>query len=98
MIADSDVELEAARLLTLRAAFLKEGKATPFSRQAASAKVFASEAAWRICDRMLQIHGGYGYVRDFAIERHLRDVRVTRIYEGTSEIQRTVIARALLTG
>ncbi|MEZ4438011.1 MAG: acyl-CoA dehydrogenase family protein [Polyangiaceae bacterium] len=98
MIADSDVELEAARLLTLRAAFLKEGKATPFSRQAASAKVFASEAAWRICDRMLQIHGGYGYVRDFAIERHLRDVRVTRIYEGTSEIQRTVIARALLQG
>ena len=60
------------------------------------AKLFASEAADRICDRAVQIHGGYGYVRDFAAERHLRDVRVTRIYEGTSEIQRTVIARATL--
>jgi alkylation response protein AidB-like acyl-CoA dehydrogenase len=96
MIADSRTELEAARLLTLRAAELKERGERPFSREAAQAKVFASEAAWRVCDRALQIHGGYGYVRDFAVERHLRDVRVTRIYEGTSEIQRTVIARALL--
>jgi alkylation response protein AidB-like acyl-CoA dehydrogenase len=94
MIADSRTELDAARLLVLRAAELKERK-QPFSLQAAMAKVFASEAAWRICDRCVQIHGGYGYVRDFAAERHLRDVRVTRIYEGTSEIQRTVIARAL---
>ena len=95
MIADSHTELEAARLLTLRAAFLKE-KGEPFTREAAVAKLFASEAAGRICDRALQIHGGYGYVRDFAVERHLRDVRVTRIYEGTSEIQRLVIARSLL--
>jgi alkylation response protein AidB-like acyl-CoA dehydrogenase len=95
MIADSRTELDAARLLTLRAAELKERK-EPFSTQAAMAKVFASEAAWRICDRNVQIHGGYGYVRDFPAERHLRDVRVARIYEGTSEIQRTVIARALL--
>ena len=94
MIADSRTELDAARLLVLRAAELKERK-QPFSLQAAMAKVFASEAAWRICDRCVQIHGGYGYVRDFAAERHLRDVRVTRIYEGTSEIQRTVIARAI---
>ncbi|MFS8067291.1 MAG: acyl-CoA dehydrogenase family protein, partial [Byssovorax sp.] len=67
-----------------------------FSREAAMAKLFASEAAGRICDRGVQIHGGYGYVRDFPAERHLRDVRVTRIYEGTSEIQRTVIARSSL--
>jgi alkylation response protein AidB-like acyl-CoA dehydrogenase len=98
MIADSATELEAARLLTLRAAAQKERGAPSFRREAAIAKLFASEAAWRICDRALQIHGGYGYVRDFAVERHLRDVRVTRIYEGTSEIQRTVIARALLEG
>ncbi len=60
------------------------------------AKLYASEDANRICNRAVQIHGGYGYVRDFAAERHLRDVRVTTIYEGTSEIQRTVIARSLL--
>ncbi|MET0594259.1 MAG: acyl-CoA dehydrogenase family protein [Polyangiaceae bacterium] len=97
MIADSRTELDAARLLSLRAAQLKlEGK--PFSREASMAKLFASEAAGRICDRALQIHGGYGFVREFAAERHVRDVRVTRIYEGTSEIQRTVIARNVLRG
>jgi alkylation response protein AidB-like acyl-CoA dehydrogenase len=95
MLADSKTELDAARLLALRAAQRKEA-GVAFSTEAAMAKVFASEAAGRICDRCLQVHGGYGYVRDFAAERHLRDVRVTRIYEGTSEIQRTVIARAVL--
>jgi len=95
MIADSATELDAARLLTLRAARMKEG-GVPFSREASMAKLFASEAANKICDRAVQIHGGYGYVRDFAAERHLRDVRVTRIYEGTSEIQRMVIARNVL--
>jgi alkylation response protein AidB-like acyl-CoA dehydrogenase len=95
MLADSKTELDAARLLTLRAAQHKEMGAS-FSTEAAMAKLFASEAANRICDRAVQVHGGYGYVRDFAAERHLRDVRVTRIYEGTSEIQRTVIARAAL--
>jgi alkylation response protein AidB-like acyl-CoA dehydrogenase len=98
MIADSDTELAAARLLALRAAYLKQSGAKAFSREAAIAKVFASEAGWKVCDRALQIHGGYGYVREYAVERHLRDVRVTRIYEGTSEIQRTVISRALLRG
>jgi alkylation response protein AidB-like acyl-CoA dehydrogenase len=98
MIADSATELEAARLLTLRAARLKEVGARSFSREAAMAKLMASESAGRVCDRALQIHGGYGYSRDFAVERHYRDVRVTRIYEGTSEIQRLVIARALLRG
>jgi alkylation response protein AidB-like acyl-CoA dehydrogenase len=95
MIADSETELSAARLLTLQAAALKE-RAEPFSQAAAMAKLFASEAAFHICDRNLQIHGGAGYVREFAAERHVRDVRVTRIYEGTSEIQRLVIARAAL--
>ena len=95
MLADSKVELDAARLLALRAAQLKEnGK--PFSSEAAMAKLYASEAANRICNRVVQIHGGYGFVRDFPAERHLRDVRVTTIYEGTSEIQRTVIARSAL--
>jgi alkylation response protein AidB-like acyl-CoA dehydrogenase len=95
MLADSRTELDAALLLCLRAAQEKlHGK--PFTRQASMAKLFASEAANRICDRALQIHGGYGYVRDFPAERHMRDVRVTRIYEGTSEIQRTVIARSVL--
>ena len=60
------------------------------------AKLYASEAAWRVCDAALQVHGGYGYVREFPVERHLRDVRVARIYEGTSEIQRVVIARSTL--
>ena len=95
MLADSRTELDAARLLTLRAASLKE-TARPFTREASMAKLYASEAANRICNRNVQIHGGYGYVRDFAAERHLRDVRATTIYEGTSEIQRIVIARAVL--
>ncbi len=94
-LADSRTELDAARLLTLRAAWLKEqGKL--FSKEAAMAKLYASEAAGRAVDRCLQIHGGYGYVKDFPIERHYRDVRVTRIYEGTSEIQRVVVARSVL--
>jgi alkylation response protein AidB-like acyl-CoA dehydrogenase len=95
MIADSATELDAARLLTMRAAWMKE-RGGRFSSQAAMAKLYASEAAWRVCDRAVQIHGGYGYVKDFAIERHYRDVRVTTIYEGTSEVQRTVIARSSL--
>lgn len=95
MIADSRTELDVARLLVLRAATLKQ-QGQLFSREAAMAKVFATEKAGLICDRMLQVHGGYGYTKDFAIERHVRDVRVSRIYEGTSEIQRTVIARAVL--
>lgn len=94
-LADMAVELEAARLLILRAALLKESK-RPFSREAAMAKLYASEAANRACYAGLQIHGGYGYTKDYPIERYSRDVRVTTIYEGTSEIQRMVIGRALL--
>ncbi len=95
MLADAATWLDASLLMTLRAAFLKETKQA-FSQQAAMAKLFATEHAWKICDHALQVHGGYGYVRDFPVERALRDVRVTRIYEGTSEIQRIIIARNLL--
>ncbi|MCA9634236.1 MAG: acyl-CoA dehydrogenase family protein [Myxococcales bacterium] len=95
MLADNRTELDAAKLLCWRAATLKE-QGVPFSREASMAKVFASEAANRICNRAVQIHGGYGYTREFPVERYLRDVRVTTIYEGTSQIQRIVIARELL--
>jgi alkylation response protein AidB-like acyl-CoA dehydrogenase len=95
MLADNLTELEAARLLVLRAATLKDAT-RPFSTEAAMAKLFASEAAWRATSRAVQVHGGYGYTREFPAERHLRDSRVTMIYEGTSEIQRIVIARSML--
>jgi alkylation response protein AidB-like acyl-CoA dehydrogenase len=97
MLADAATWLDAATLMTLRAAHDKQDK-RPFSQHAAMAKLLATEYAWKICDIALQVHGGYGYVRDFPVERALRDVRVTRIYEGTSEIQRLVIARNLLRG
>jgi alkylation response protein AidB-like acyl-CoA dehydrogenase len=97
MLADAATWLDAATLMTLRAAWLKE-TGQPFSQQASMAKLFATEHAWKICDIALQVHGGYGYVKDFPVERALRDVRVTRIYEGTSEIQRIVIARNLSRG
>jgi alkylation response protein AidB-like acyl-CoA dehydrogenase len=92
-LADMQTELDAAHLLAMRAAWMKENR-RPFSREASMAKLFATEAANRICNKAVQIHGGYGYTREFAAERHLRDVRVTTIYEGTSEVQRIVIARS----
>jgi alkylation response protein AidB-like acyl-CoA dehydrogenase len=95
MLADMAVARDAARLLALRAAWLKEQQ-LPFSREAAMAKLFASERASTICDTAIQIHGGYGYTREMPVERYLRDARVTRIYEGTSEVQRMVIARTEL--
>jgi alkylation response protein AidB-like acyl-CoA dehydrogenase len=95
MLADSATELEAAELLTLRAASLQDqGLRTP--KESAMAKLFAAEAASRICNRALQIHGGYGYSRDLPLERYLRDVKLCEIAEGTSEIQRLVITRQLL--
>jgi alkylation response protein AidB-like acyl-CoA dehydrogenase len=94
-LADMVTELDAAHLLAMRAAWLK-GEGRVFSREASMAKVFATECANRICNKAVQIHGGYGYIREFAAERHLRDVRVTMIYEGTSEVQRIVIARSTL--
>jgi len=88
-------ELDAAKLLVLRAAHLKENK-KPFNQEASMAKLFASEAANRITAHAVQIHGGYGYIKEYLVERLYRDARVTTIYEGTSEIQRLVIARNLL--
>ncbi len=95
MLADAATELDAAQLLAFRAAALKE-RGKPFTREASMAKVFASEAGNRACHKAVQILGGYGYVREYPVERHLRDIRVSTIYEGTSEIQRVVIARELL--
>jgi len=94
-IADRYTELEAARLLLMNAAFKKE-QGRPFAKEASMAKVFATEAANKACYDAMQIFGGYGYTRDFPIERYARDARVTTIYEGTSEIQRLIIAREIL--
>lgn len=95
MLADMATELDAARLLGFRAAWLKDG-GRPCNKEAAMAKLFATEAAGRAADAALQIHGGYGYIKEYPVERYYRDVRITRIYEGTSEIQRLVIARSEL--
>jgi len=95
MIADRETDLEAARLLVMQAAWLKDaGK--PFSKAASMAKLFASEAAQRATYTALQIHGGAGYIKDYPLERYARDARITTIYEGTSEIQRLIIARETL--
>jgi alkylation response protein AidB-like acyl-CoA dehydrogenase len=94
-IADMAVQIDAARLLTHRAAWLAESAAPSFTREASEAKLYATEMGNRVCYEALQIHGGYGYSREYAVERYVRDVRVTTLYEGTSEIQRMVIARRL---
>ncbi len=95
MLADMATELDAARLLTLRAASMKD-RGVRHSRESAMAKLYASEAANRVADKALQIHGGMGYSKELDIERHFRDARITEIYEGTSEMQRLVISNALL--
>src|SRR3989338_8864521 len=95
MLSDMAVEIDAARLLVYRAAALAvEGK--PFTIEASMAKLFASEMAMRVCNKAIQIHGGYGYIREFPVERYLRDAKLCEIGEGTSEVQRLVIARELL--
>ncbi|MBF0378800.1 MAG: acyl-CoA dehydrogenase family protein [Desulfamplus sp.] len=95
MIADMGTQVESARLMVYRAALLKDmGK--PFSKEAAMAKLMASETASRVADMAVQIHGGYGYSKSYPVERYYRDARITRIYEGTSEVHRMVIARSLL--
>jgi butyryl-CoA dehydrogenase len=97
MIADMATGIEAARLLTLRAACLKD-RGEPFGPQAAMAKFFASEMAMRVTTDAVQVHGGYGFIREYQVERHFRDAKITQIYEGTSQIQKLVIARHLLSG
>ena len=93
-LADMATQIEAARQLTLHAAALKDAGA-PCLSEASMAKLFASEIAERVCSDAIQIHGGYGYLQDFPVERFYRDVRACQIYEGTSEVQKMVISRAL---
>lgn len=97
MLADAATTLDASELLIQRAAMLCD-RGEPYSREAAMAKLFASEAATKACNDALQIHGGYGYTREFDVERHLRDVKICEIGEGTSQVQRMVIAKHLLRG
>jgi alkylation response protein AidB-like acyl-CoA dehydrogenase len=97
MLADAKTELDAAALLTYRAAWLAD-RGKRHTKDASMAKLFASEAATRACNSALQVHGGYGYVREFDVERHLRDAKLCEIGEGTSEVQRIVIAKYVLAG
>jgi alkylation response protein AidB-like acyl-CoA dehydrogenase len=95
-LAEMATELDAARLLVYRAAYLRDTDTARVTREASEAKLYATEAAQRIVDNALQIHGGTGLVRGHIIERLYRDVRALRIYEGTSEIQKLIIANQLL--
>ncbi len=95
MIADNYTRLDAAKLLLMRAAYLKDQRKS-YAKEASMGKMYATEAANKACYDAIQMLGGYGYTRDFPVERFYRDVRVTTIYEGTSEIQRLIIARDLL--
>ena len=97
MLADMATEMEAARLLMYYAAWRMDD-GLPFAKEASMAKLKTSEVSNFVCNKALQIHGGYGYTRDYVVERNLRDARITEIYEGTSEIQRGIIAKALLSG
>jgi len=95
MLADMATQIEGARLLTYRAAYL-EANGLPFAKEAAMAKVFASDAAMFVTTKAIQIHGGYGYIKDYPLERYFRDARIIGIYEGTDEMQRMTIARSLM--
>ncbi|MEW6718871.1 MAG: acyl-CoA dehydrogenase [Thermodesulfobacteriota bacterium] len=95
MFADMAAEIDAARLLTWRAAWMKDRRMR-HSKESSMAKLYASEAAMRAAVKGVQIHGGYGYIKEYPAERHFRDAKITEIYEGTSEIQRLVIASSLL--
>jgi len=96
-LADMATRIDAAELMVLRAAVLRDSK-KPCLKEASMAKLFASEMAEQVCSDAIQIHGGYGYLADYPVERIYRDVRVCQIYEGTSEVQRLVISRALAAG
>ncbi len=95
-LADMATELEAARLMVLSAAAKLDAGAADATMRCAMAKRFATDAAFGVCNDALQLHGGYGYLRDYPIERFLRDVRVHQILEGTNEIMRLIVARKLL--
>ncbi|MEI6043172.1 MAG: acyl-CoA dehydrogenase family protein [Chloroflexota bacterium] len=95
MLADMGTAIDAARLLTLRAAYLRE-KGIPCARESSMAKLFAGDTAMEVSTNALQIFGGYGYMKDYAAERHMRDAKITQLYEGTQQIQRLVVARSIL--
>ena len=95
MLADMATQIDAARLLTYRAAYL-EAKGLPFIKEAAMAKVFAPEVAMFVTTKAIQIYGGYGYIKDYPLERYFRDARIIGIYDGTDEMQRITIARSLI--
>ena len=95
MLADMATAIDAARLLTWRAATLKD-RGLPFGTEASMAKLFASEMAMKVTTDAVQIHGGYGYIKEYQVERYFRDAKITQIYEGTSQIQKLVIARHVL--
>lgn len=97
MLADMHTQIEAARLLLYKAAYL-EDEGLPYSKEAAMAKLYASEVAMQVTTKAVQIFGGYGYTREYPVERMMRDAKITEIYEGTSEVQRIVIAANLLKG
>ena len=94
-IADMATQIDAARLMVYRAAWLKDA-GRPYATESAMAKLFASEVARQVTNDAVQVHGGYGYITEYPVERYLRDAKLTEIGEGTSEIQRLVIARNLL--
>lgn len=94
-MADLDVKIEASRLLVRVAAFKKDQK-IPYALDAARAKLYASETAMEVTNKAIQFHGGYGYTREYPVERMMRDAKITEIYEGTSEVQKMVIAAHLL--
>jgi alkylation response protein AidB-like acyl-CoA dehydrogenase len=97
MLAEMQIEIDAARLLTYQASVLQD-RGAKFTREAAEAKLYASEMAMRNTVKCVQIFGGYGYVTDYPVERYMRDAKITEIYEGTSEVQRIVIANSVLRG
>lgn len=96
MLADMATEVEVAKTMLYRVAWMKESHSGKYTKEAAMIKLYAAEMSHRVCHKALQVHGGYGYMKEYKIERLYRDQRITEIYEGTSEIQKCVIARSLL--
>jgi alkylation response protein AidB-like acyl-CoA dehydrogenase len=95
MLADMATQINAARALTLRAAFLRDQR-VPCARESSMAKLFAGDTAMKVTTDAVQIFGGYGYIQEYPVERHMRDAKITQIYEGTQQIQRVVIARQVM--
>ena len=96
MLADMATEVEVAKTMLYRVAWMKESHSGKYTKEAAMIKLYAAEMSHRVCHKALQVHGGYGYMKEYKIERLYRDQRITEIYEGTSEIQKCVIARSVL--